>query len=262
MEGRAQPDARPYSADMARTAASLASSTFAIAMSLAPLICGGCQGQGAGPPPMNTLADPTRDSQAQLARLTQWMSGSFTSAAQAARDPDFRVIELHMTPIWTDRTDGRWLYVEQATTTAREKPYRQRVYRATVAEDTAPGTTSGAMPSPVRLRIDVHEFAGDPLRYVGAWQQTNRLGDLKPEDLLLREGCSITLRPDGDAFVGGTEGHGCPSSLRGASYATSEVRVGNGVLMSWDRGWDPSGAQVWGPRTGGYEFVKMATTGP
>ena len=33
-----------------------------------------------------------------------------------------------MLPIWTNRTDGKWMYVEQAMATKLDKPYRQRVY--------------------------------------------------------------------------------------------------------------------------------------
>ncbi|MFO0875085.1 MAG: chromophore lyase CpcT/CpeT [Phycisphaerales bacterium] len=198
-------------------------------------------------PPVEPSSPPAEHS-SDVDRLTSYMSGSFTSAAQAERDPEFRVIELHMTPIWTDRGDGHWLYVEQAAATSRDKPYRQRVYRLHSVID-AQG--SG------RLQSDVFEFAGDPLRYAGAWQDVSLLGGLRPNDLVPRDGCSIVMRADGDAFVGGTEGHGCSSALRGASYATSEVRITAGMIVSWDRGWDASGQQVWGAVKGGYEFVKV-----
>jgi hypothetical protein len=46
--------------------------------------------------------------------------------------------------------------------------------------------------------------------------------------------------------------------LRGASYATSEVVITDEQLLSWDRGWDANGKQVWGAETGGYIFVKTA----
>ena len=44
-----------------------------------------------------------------------WMTGAYSSAAQSAKDPQhFRSVTLHMAPIWTDRSDARWMYVEQA----------------------------------------------------------------------------------------------------------------------------------------------------
>ena len=42
------------------------------------------------------------------------MTGTFSTAVQATEDPEFFDLSLHIKPIWTDRTDGRWLYVEQA----------------------------------------------------------------------------------------------------------------------------------------------------
>ena len=58
--------------------------------------------------------------------IAGWMAGSYSSAAQSQSDSEYKNIVLHMKPIWMDRTDGRWLYVEQAMQEAADKPYRQR----------------------------------------------------------------------------------------------------------------------------------------
>ena len=63
-----------------------------------------------------------------LRALATAMTGNFTSAEQAKADPDFKVIHLHIAPIWTERTDGPWLYMEQAAASSLDKPYRQRIY--------------------------------------------------------------------------------------------------------------------------------------
>ena len=63
-----------------------------------------------------------------LETLVKYMQGGFTSAAQASVDTNYYDISLHMARIWTARTDGYWLYVEQAVTKMLDKPYRQRVY--------------------------------------------------------------------------------------------------------------------------------------
>ena len=65
----------------------------------------------------------------ELDTLVEWMTGSFSSQAQAQADERYYDIRLEMVPIWTDRDDGRWLYVEQAAASALERPYRQRIYR-------------------------------------------------------------------------------------------------------------------------------------
>jgi hypothetical protein len=45
--------------------------------------------------------------------------------------------------------------------------------------------------------------------------------------------------------------------LKGASYATSEVVIYSDKLISWDRGWNDEGKQVWGAQKGGYVFLKQ-----
>jgi len=185
----------------------------------------------------------TRSSTAHIDELAAWMTGSFSSAAQAAADPDYRDIRLHMAPIWASRTDGRWLYVEQAVAEKQDAPYRQRVYRVHRDEH--------------GLVSDVYELPGDPLELAGAWKNPGAFAALTPELLSPRTGCSIRLtRRDDGAYIGATEHGACPSELNGASFATSEVVITPTLLASWDRGFDASGKQVWGAEKGAYEFVK------
>ena len=66
----------------------------------------------------------------------------------------------------------------------------------------------------------------------------------------------LHVQPDG-SFKGGTEGKGYSNTLRGASYATMEVVVSEKQMMTWDRGYNASGTQVWGSIHGGYEFKKL-----
>jgi len=181
---------------------------------------------------------------ASVERLAAMMVGTYSSAEQAAEDPEYRVIELHMVRAWRERTDGVWLYVEQAAATAREKPYRQRVYRLT---DLGGGV----------LKSEVFTLPGDPLRFAGEWKRPNPLPDVKVEELTLRDGCALTLTagPDG-AFAGSTNGSDCASELNGARYATSSARITGKELISWDQGFDAMGKQVWGATKGGYIFKK------
>jgi CpeT protein len=181
-------------------------------------------------------------------RVRDCLVGSFDSSAQAAEDPEYRVIDLHMAECWTDRSDGPWLYVEQAMAEKPESPYRQRVYHLVALEDE-------------RVRSDVYELPGPAEEvmklFAGEWKKPQPLDDVSPDDLLLRDGCSIflTRQPDG-SFMGSTGPASCPSTLRGAAYATSEVVMTNDTLRSWDRGYNKSGQQVWGATKGAYVFVK------
>jgi hypothetical protein len=201
---------------------------------------------GCAPGVDHPAPDPTTPVPAvELERLAAWMTGSFSSAEQSRRDEDYHDIRLEMVRIWHDRTDGIWLYVEQAAANRLQEPYRQRVYRLTQLG-----------PDLFESRVFSLE---DPLRHAGVWREPEPLSDLEPAALVPRHGCAVLLRlqPDG-SYAGSTLGSLCQSSLRGASCATSEVRVTADEIRSWDRGFDAAGRQVWGAQKGPYLFRKLA----
>lgn len=180
---------------------------------------------------------------ADFAILVQWMTGSFASTAQAEADSNYLDIRLEMKPIWTDRGDGAWLYVEQAVAWALDKPYRQRVYHV---RDLGDGRFTSAVYS-----------LPDPAAAVGAWQLEQPLAGLGPDDLLAREGCVVQLvRTQGGAFTGGTHQRDCTSELRGATWASTEIEIRADGMTSWDRGWNDAGEQVWGAEDAGYVFLR------
>lgn len=181
--------------------------------------------------------------QNQVDVLVEYMTGSFSSEEQAKNDSDYFNIELEMVQIWKDRTDGPWIYVEQAVAESKEKPYRQRVYQLKERSDG-------------KIESIVYTIP-DPLRFAGDYKNNFPLVKLSADSLILKEGCEVVLyRTDIGYFEGSTVEKNCPSDLRGASYATSEVLIDKDKLISWDRGFDENGNQVWGARKGGYVFKK------
>jgi len=151
----------------------------------------------------------------------------------AERPPEVETLVSWMT--------GSFGSTEQAVAGMADKPYRQRSYRITAIEEGLFRSAVYALP--------------DPESRVGAWRDDEPLSDLSPDDLDLRAGCAVFFRwDDSGEYVGGTIGRGCASSLRGASYATSEVIVGEGRIESWDHGFDSDHAQVWGAEKGPYIF--------
>jgi len=187
-----------------------------------------------------------QDADEDLATLAEWMTGSFSSQAQSYADTNYYDIRLEMTPVWTSRDDGHWFYVEQAVATYLDHPYRQRVYHLT--ED-PPGT----------FRSDIY-LLRDPIRFAGVWREDEPLAALSPDSLTLKDGCTVFLaKTDDGAFEGETVLGECGSELHGASYATSEVRVTNEGIVSWDRGWDAEGNHVWGAERAGYVFDRVET---
>jgi hypothetical protein len=206
-------------------------------------------GLGLAPAALSGCANLPREHGAQPATATvaALLTGHFTSAGQAKADPEFFEVHLHMCPIWTERDDGPWLYVEQAMATALDKPYRQRIYR--LVDRSTAGSPS--------VESRVYELPNAAER-VGACSDPARFAADSPESLVAREGCAIVLAPGADAsWSGSTVGDLCLSSLRGASYATSEVWLSSAELRTWDRGFDANRAQVWGAKKGPYVFRRV-----
>jgi CpeT protein len=183
--------------------------------------------------------------QSELGTLVDYMTGTFSTSEQAQSDTNYYDITLHQVHIWKDRTDGYWLYVEQASSDRVEQPYRQRVYHLAQISDSTYQSTVYALQNPEK--------------YIGDWSKENPLADMGPESLSERDGCAVILQKYGaDTFVGSTESLRCDSNLRGAAYATSIVLITPTQMYSWDRGFDINGNQVWGSRDGGYIFKKIS----
>lgn len=177
-----------------------------------------------------------------LESLAATMVGSYTSADQAKADTSYFEIELEMVRIWPKRKDGAWLYVEQASASSKDKPYRQRIYRLRELNDSTYTSEIFTLRS------------GE--KHVGAYKDHGMLAALSPDSVDLMDGCMITLHRKGSVYMGGTSGRACPNSRSGAAYATSEVTVRSDRMVSWDRGFDAEGKQVWGAEKGGYVFLK------
>ncbi len=177
--------------------------------------------------------------------LADWLSGVMDSSAQAEQDEQYFNIRLAATPIWPDREDGIWLYLEQASATDLRHPYRQRIYHLHESE-------RGQFVS------DVYTLP-DPDTAIGSWRNPDVLEEYGPDDLQLRAGCSVYLRrEDALHFAGATRGRECSSDLNGADYATSEVVVTAQGIDSWDRGFNAQGEQVWGALNGPYQFRRKS----
>ena len=181
--------------------------------------------------------------QRDVEELVEYMVGSFSSKEQAEKDSSYFNIELEMVQIWKDRTDGPWIYIEQAVAESKDKPYRQRVYQLRKRNDGKIESLVYTIP--------------DPLKFAGDYKKEFPLLRLTPDSLILKDGCEVVLyQTDNGYFEGSTVDKNCGSDLRGASYATSEVMIDKDKMISWDRGFDEEGNQVWGAAEGGYIFKK------
>lgn len=192
----------------------------------------------------NGFAQTDKAESKDLENLVNLMQGSFSSEAQSISDSDYFDIRLQMKRIWKDRTDGYWLYVEQAAAQSLEKPYRQRIYHVTQNGD-------GVFESAVFTM-------NAPLRFAGEWKKENSMENFSADSLITREGCTVILKKtDENIYEGSTNGKECQSDLRGAKYAVSEVKISKDGITSWDRGYNEKDEQVWGAEKGGYIFVRI-----
>jgi len=178
----------------------------------------------------------------ELKELFSFMQGSFNSKEQADKDSTYYNISLHMYPIWKDK--GHFLYVEQALDSRQDKPYRQRIYQVTKMGDDA-------------YRSAIYKIPNDSL-WIGKWRTPESFNALTEGDLILREGCEVIMKKIGDKnYKGETGVKTCESTMRGASYATSEVEIFDGKIVSWDRGFDADGNHKWGAEFAGYIFNEI-----
>ncbi len=184
-----------------------------------------------------------------LERLSAMMSGSYSSQAQSLEDTSFYDIRLEMARIWPERTDGHWLYVEQAVSTYLDRPYRQRVYQLVEEPDG-------------RYRSIVYTL-NDPIPLIGAWKKPSLFDQIGQERLKLREGCDIVMSYDAekDQYSGSTADKTCPSNLRDARWASAEVELNREVMFTWDKGLNDEGEQLWGSEKGPYRFEKLSESG-
>jgi len=186
--------------------------------------------------------EPKEDT--ELKELFSLMQGSFNSENQARQDSTYYNISLHMYPIWKDK--GNYLYVEQALNSMQNKPYRQRVYKVTRLNDSV-------------FSSAIYTIPNDSL-WIGKWKTPEDFDRISTEYIVERTGCEVLLQRIGENHYKGATGiKTCESSLRGASYATSEVEMTSEKILSWDRGFDAEGNHVWGAEKAGYIFDKLAS---
>ncbi|MEM1449726.1 MAG: chromophore lyase CpcT/CpeT [Planctomycetota bacterium] len=216
--------------------------TLLVAAAATTALAAGCRSRSATDAETLAAWEPSP----ALVDLADWLSGHFTSGAQATRDDRFLNIELRAVRIWPERTDGIWLYVEQAAAWALDRPYRQRVYHLEEVDAETWRSTIRLLPT------------DDPLDLAGAWAEPSRFGSYDPADAEVRTGCGIELtRRDDGVFVGRTSGRGCESAIGDAVYATSSVLIRPDLVLSWDRGWTKNGQQAWGAESGPYAFERQ-----
>ncbi|MEM9303629.1 MAG: CpcT/CpeT family chromophore lyase [Pseudomonadota bacterium] len=183
---------------------------------------------------------------AELDDFLTLVTGSFSSATQAARDDRYDHAIWHTVRIWPEANDGAWVYTENWLEGA-DGPYRQRVSRYRLDAD---GTI-----------LSKTWTLSEPERFVGAWEEPRRFDELTPGELGDESGCVTRLARTGTTrYEGGTVGQACRNAYKGAAYLVSATEISEAGVTNWDRGFDADGKQVWGPAAGGYEFQRQGAS--
>ncbi len=187
-----------------------------------------------------------QQNQKEINKLIKIMTGSFNSEKQSIADTTYYNISLHMYPIW-ENDAASWLYVEQALNSKQGKPYRQRVYKVEYLSEGKFKTTI------FKLK--------DEKNFIGKWKSAKYFNQFDATILEERSGCEVYLdKINNNVYEGATLNDNCESSLRGASYATSKVKIAKDAIYSWDQGFDQENKQVWGAKKEGYTFNKLQKT--
>ena len=186
------------------------------------------------------VVNPSEDK--DLQKFASFLIGNFSSKKQAETDSTYFNISLSMSRIWEDKKDAIWLYVEQAVSTQKDKPYRQRVYKLS-------HTAKNQFTSEIYTIRNQEKF-------IGLQNDAQKKQLLNVDNIELKDGCAVTMYYQNGVYQGGTDGAKCPSDLRGAKYATTKITLKKDFLESWDQGFDAAGKQVWGATKGGYQFIR------
>jgi len=178
-----------------------------------------------------------------LADYAATVTGTFSSAAQHRADPRYDEVEARIVRIWPERTDGLWLYQEQAIITGpttpeagRAKPYFQFVARVVPIGNGL-------------LRRDNFRVK-DGARFASA-----RVAALAEADLAPASCHNRIERVTAGWYLGRTES--CANGYKGAVSMQSLSVSTRSTYVNWDRGFDAAGQRVWGPETGGYVFDRI-----
>ncbi|MCA2960331.1 MAG: chromophore lyase CpcT/CpeT [Silvanigrellales bacterium] len=219
---------------------------FALGLSAGAFLFGG------GLAPVRALAVPL-SLPAHAERVASYLEGTMDSSLHSLESKDYydvTVRHCRVTP-----TDARgepvaargaiYLYLEQAISLNKARPYRQRFMK--VAANPLQGTITSTV------------FENDAAKSFKGLCDAPETSRRVPVTGFESGKCTVSLRPVGDKYVGGTPEGRCPSTHNGAVAVSSKVSLGKDFMNSWDQGWGADGTQVWGAVDGGYRFRKVAS---
>jgi hypothetical protein len=162
------------------------------------------------------------------------MVGHFTTLIIAESESTSDGLQRFVVPVWLDREDGPWLYIEEATTNQPDEPTSQLVMNIRLGYHG-------------QVRCEVYDLPGDPIVHANAWNEPDALSSISPQQCDYRSGCTIDLHLYGqDVYVGSTNGRGCPDQYLNGAFMTIRQQIGALSMTRWVRGFTTDGVLLWG----------------
>lgn len=182
-----------------------------------------------------------------VALLERYLLGRFSSATQAAGNPEFSPVDVRVEPVTLERSnivEGPWLLFSMHD--RKRDQWQQALYR---------------------LRQDPGEIIViESYRLFRRSSQPPENRPIKPEDLAKRRlesivylsGCDVYFTLGADKIFRGAHQRGtCKPATLKVAYIHADKEIGPAGMMFWERGYDERDRPVWGPKTGGYRFERL-----
>jgi CpeT protein len=184
---------------------------------------------------------------------SNWITGHFTTTIQSVEDGYFDNVFVR-TIHFNSGMNGDWFYTEQGE--LRDGiPYRQRIYQLNWLNDTT------LINRVFKIRNADFISSKNKSHFFGGADLIEMLNELDLDDLEEMCGCSTYIykryiESGGWYYYGSTDETDCKGTFRGATHTTSHFKVYSNGIVSWERGWNYNGEQVWGSTKGPYYYIK------
>ena len=175
--------------------------------------------------------------------LSDWFQGKYNTSDQAKIDSLIIDKHLSVTPFSISEQTGKWFYLETSFSSSPNSPYRQEVYHFHPAKFGF-------------LNLDIYTIVNKS-KFKKLVEKDKVFEKNIIDQFTKKNKCSIYLKFIDDLFIGSTSGKLCKSTIRNASYATTEIEITEGDFFLWERGFDLRENQVWGSKENGYIFIKI-----
>ncbi|MFI4898839.1 MAG: CpcT/CpeT family chromophore lyase [Phycisphaerales bacterium JB059] len=168
-----------------------------------------------------------------IAEVAKMLTGSWrtTDAVAEFGSEGESNIAMNVAPIMIQGVPDT-LYVETARADSLWEPYRQAVFQLYRYKD--------------QIRLRTYELLTDDVTraaFAGLYAAPDLFPDLSRDDLIAT--LDVALTKNGDTYSGSTP-YPYPTGVGGAVEMTSEVTLSADRFTTADRGYDASGAIVWG----------------